>query len=110
MGARRKILIGVLGAVVALLAINTLIVEGETKSAEVTVPGGQVLELPEGEVQYAEYGPPEGSPIATTSETTARTATAAAVVAARRGGLLAHTRLLRQAAGRNRRGHRRPAR
>lgn len=63
MGARRKILIGVLVALLALLAVNTLIVEGETKSAAVTVPGGRILELPDGRVQYAEYGPRTGSPI-----------------------------------------------
>jgi hypothetical protein len=56
MGARRKILVGVLVAVLVLLAVNTLIVEGEKKSATVTAPGGRILELPDGRVQYAEYG------------------------------------------------------
>jgi hypothetical protein len=44
MGASRKILVGVLVAVLAVLAVNTPIVEGETKSATVTVPGGRILD------------------------------------------------------------------
>ena len=47
----------------ALLAINTFVVDGETKSAEVTVPGGRILHLPGGEMQVLERGPRDGSPI-----------------------------------------------
>ena len=45
MGRGWKILIGVVAVLAVLLAVNTLVVEGETKSAEVTVPGGRILEL-----------------------------------------------------------------
>lgn len=40
-----------------LLAINTLVVEAETKSATVTVPGGRILRLAGGETQVLEKGP-----------------------------------------------------
>jgi pimeloyl-ACP methyl ester carboxylesterase len=63
MGKGWKILIGVVAVLVVLLAINTLVVEGETKSAEVTVPGGRVLKLKGGEMQVLERGPRNGSPI-----------------------------------------------
>jgi pimeloyl-ACP methyl ester carboxylesterase len=63
MGRGWKILIGVVALLAVLLAINTLVVEGETKSAEVTVPGGRILKLEGGEVQVLERGPRDGSPI-----------------------------------------------
>lgn len=44
-------------ALVALLAINALIVDGETEDATVTVPGGRILDLPGGRVQVVEQGP-----------------------------------------------------
>lgn len=40
-----------------LLALNTLVVEAETKPATVTVPGGRILHLPGGEMQVLEKGP-----------------------------------------------------
>lgn len=46
-----------------LLAINTLVVEAETKSATVTVPGGRILHLPGGEMQVLEKGPRHAPPI-----------------------------------------------
>ena len=46
-----------------LLAINALVVDAETKSAEVTVPGGRILSLPGGDVQVLDVGPRGGSPI-----------------------------------------------
>jgi pimeloyl-ACP methyl ester carboxylesterase len=58
-----KIGIGVLLALAVLLAINALIVGGKTKSAEATVPGGRVLDLPSGEMQVVEGGPRDGDPI-----------------------------------------------
>jgi pimeloyl-ACP methyl ester carboxylesterase len=58
-----KILIAVLGALAVLLAINTLVVEAETKSATVTVPGGRILHLPGGEMQVLEKGPRHAPPI-----------------------------------------------
>jgi hypothetical protein len=45
-----KILIGVVAILAVLLAINTLVVEGETKSATVTVQGGRILHLPGGDM------------------------------------------------------------
>lgn len=63
MKRRWKILIGVLAALAALLAINTIIVNGQTKAAEVTIDGGEILNLPGGAVQVFEQGAPEGSPI-----------------------------------------------
>jgi pimeloyl-ACP methyl ester carboxylesterase len=63
MGVGRKILIGAIVALVALLAINALVVEREAKSAGVTVPGGRLLDLPDGVVQVLDRGPRNGSPI-----------------------------------------------
>jgi pimeloyl-ACP methyl ester carboxylesterase len=63
MGRGLKILIGVVAALVVLVGINVLVTDGETKSAEVTVPGGRMLSLPAGEVQVVERGPRAGSPI-----------------------------------------------
>jgi pimeloyl-ACP methyl ester carboxylesterase len=63
MRGRWTIVIGVVLALVALLVINALLVDGETKSAGVTVPGGRILDLPDGEMQVLERGPRRGSPI-----------------------------------------------
>jgi len=63
MSRRWKILIGVVGVLVVLLAINALVVEGETKSAVVTVPGGRILHLADGDMQVLEKGARGGSPI-----------------------------------------------
>ena len=52
-----KILIGVLVVLAALLAINTVIVDNQTKEAEVTIEGGGILSLPGGDVQVFEEGP-----------------------------------------------------
>ncbi len=59
----RKIGIGVLVGLLALLLVNALLVSGKTRSAEVTVPGGRLLDLPDGEVQVVERGPRDGAPI-----------------------------------------------
>jgi pimeloyl-ACP methyl ester carboxylesterase len=58
-----KILLGVLGALAVLLAINTLVVQAETKPAAVTVPGGRILHLPGGDMQVLETGPRRAPPI-----------------------------------------------
>jgi pimeloyl-ACP methyl ester carboxylesterase len=58
-----KILIGVGVALAVLLALNTVIVDHETKSASVTEPGGRLLELPGGELEVVEKGPRDASPI-----------------------------------------------
>jgi pimeloyl-ACP methyl ester carboxylesterase len=63
MGRGWKIGIGVVIVLIALLGINALLVDGETKSAEVTVPGGRLLDLPGGTLQVVEHGPRDASPI-----------------------------------------------
>jgi pimeloyl-ACP methyl ester carboxylesterase len=63
MGRRLKIGIGVALALLALLVINALVVDGKTEQAEATAPGGRILDLPDGELQVAEHGPRGGSPI-----------------------------------------------
>jgi pimeloyl-ACP methyl ester carboxylesterase len=56
-----KILIGILLGLIVLLGINMLIVDGQTKDAEVTVDGGQIITLPGGDVQVTDSGEPTGS-------------------------------------------------
>ncbi len=63
MGRRLKVGIGIALALLALLVVNALLVDGETDRAEITVPDGRILELPDGDVQIAEHGPRTGSPI-----------------------------------------------
>ena len=63
MRRRWTIGIGVVLALLALLVINALVVDGETESAEVTVPGGRILDLPAGEMQVRQNGPRDGAPI-----------------------------------------------
>lgn len=60
-----KILLGVLLVLAVLLAVNTVLISNETKDPEVTVDGGQILELPGGDVQVVEEGSPSqaGAPI-----------------------------------------------
>lgn len=55
--------IGVVLALLALLVVNALVVDGKTESAHVTVPGGRILDLPDGELQVRENGPRSASPI-----------------------------------------------
>jgi pimeloyl-ACP methyl ester carboxylesterase len=63
MRRRWAIGIGVVLALVVLLGINALVTDGETKRAEVTLPGGRILDLPGGEMQVREDGPRSGPPI-----------------------------------------------
>jgi pimeloyl-ACP methyl ester carboxylesterase len=63
MGRGWKIGIGVAVALIALIVVNALIVDGKTESAAVTVPGGRILDLPDGEMQVVEGGPRDGDPI-----------------------------------------------
>jgi pimeloyl-ACP methyl ester carboxylesterase len=58
-----KITIGVVAALIVLLAINTIVVGSKTESAEVTVPGARILELPAGDMQVIERGPRDAPPI-----------------------------------------------
>ena len=50
-------------ALIALVLVNALIVDGKTGSAAITVPGGRILDLPDGEMQVVEGGPRDGDPI-----------------------------------------------
>lgn len=63
MGRRLKIGIGVALALLALLVVNALLVDGETKNAGVTVAGGRILDLPNGEIQVIDRGPRQAPPI-----------------------------------------------
>lgn len=63
MGRGWKIGVAVAVGLIVLLGINALIVDGETKPAEVTEPGGRILDLPGGEVQAIDRGPRGGAPI-----------------------------------------------
>jgi pimeloyl-ACP methyl ester carboxylesterase len=58
-----KILIAAVVAVAVLLAINTVIVDHETKPAGVTEAGGRILNLQGGRIEVVERGPRNGSPI-----------------------------------------------
>ncbi|HSF01503.1 MAG TPA: alpha/beta hydrolase [Solirubrobacterales bacterium] len=55
-----KILIGALVALAILLTVNTIALNQETKAADVTVSGGQILDLPGGALQVVEEGPTVG--------------------------------------------------
>lgn len=63
MGKGWKIGIGLVAVVLVALAVNTIVVEGETKTATVTVPDGRILTVPDGELQVLEEGPRRASPI-----------------------------------------------
>jgi pimeloyl-ACP methyl ester carboxylesterase len=58
-----KIGIGVVAALIVLLVVNALLVDGKTGAAEVTMPDGTILDLPSGAAQVVEGGPRDGSPI-----------------------------------------------
>lgn len=58
-----KILIAAVLVVLALLGLNALSVGHETKSAEVTEPGGRILKLEGGELEVVERGPRNANPI-----------------------------------------------
>jgi len=63
MGRRLKVGIGVVAALLALLIVNALVTGGETKGAKITEPGGRIFKLVDGDLQVAEHGPRDGSPI-----------------------------------------------
>jgi pimeloyl-ACP methyl ester carboxylesterase len=58
-----KIVIGVAVALAVLLALNTVIVDREAKSAGVTEPDGKIVNLSGGELEVVESGPKDASPI-----------------------------------------------
>ena len=60
MKRRWKVAIGALVVLVLLLTLNTLALDNETKAAETTIEGGEILELPEGDVQV--YSDPVAKP------------------------------------------------
>jgi pimeloyl-ACP methyl ester carboxylesterase len=63
MGRGLKIGIGVVVALAVLLGLNAIVTGRETKGAEVTVPGGQIVELPRGDLQVLDRGPRNAPPI-----------------------------------------------
>jgi pimeloyl-ACP methyl ester carboxylesterase len=58
---RWKVLIGLVVGLAALLAVNTVVVNEQTKGAETTIAGGEIMRLPGGDVQVKVDGP-TGSP------------------------------------------------
>jgi pimeloyl-ACP methyl ester carboxylesterase len=54
---RWKILIAIVAALTVLLAVNTIIVDQQTKPPGVTVRGGQIADLPGGAIQVVSTGP-----------------------------------------------------
>jgi pimeloyl-ACP methyl ester carboxylesterase len=54
---RWKILIGLAVVLAALLALNTVVVNQQTKAAEATVDGAEIMSLPGGDVQVKVDGP-----------------------------------------------------
>lgn len=63
MGRGAKIAIGAVIVLAALLTVNTVVVDHETKEAGVTEPGGRILDLPGGKIEVVDHGPRNGSPI-----------------------------------------------
>jgi pimeloyl-ACP methyl ester carboxylesterase len=63
MGRGWKIGIGIVATLAVVLGVNAVITDGKTEAAEVTFPGGRLLDLPGGKVQVVEGGPRKGSPI-----------------------------------------------
>jgi pimeloyl-ACP methyl ester carboxylesterase len=58
-----KILIGALVGLAVLLTLNTIALDNETRKAEVTVDGGEILRLPGGDLQVWDSGEPPDSAI-----------------------------------------------
>jgi pimeloyl-ACP methyl ester carboxylesterase len=58
-----KIAIGVLVGLVVLLGLNAIVTSGETKSAEVTVPGGEIVKVSGADLQVVDRGPKQAPPI-----------------------------------------------
>jgi pimeloyl-ACP methyl ester carboxylesterase len=54
---RWKILIGLVAGLAVLLVVNTIIVNDQTKGPKATVEGGQILQLPGGDVHVIQEGP-----------------------------------------------------
>ena len=56
-----KIALGLLAGLAVLLAVNTVTTDSQTKAAEVTAEGGQILQLSRGDVQVTDSGEPTGA-------------------------------------------------
>jgi pimeloyl-ACP methyl ester carboxylesterase len=63
MGRGWKIACGVVLALFAATVVNLLVVDADTDGAAVTVPDGEILELPGGDVQVVDRGPRGADPI-----------------------------------------------
>jgi pimeloyl-ACP methyl ester carboxylesterase len=61
MRTRWKVLIGIAVVLAALLALNTIVLNQQTKGAEVTVEGGEIISLPGGDVQVLDEPAPPGA-------------------------------------------------
>jgi pimeloyl-ACP methyl ester carboxylesterase len=60
---RWKVTIGVFCVLAILLAVNTITTQSQTKEAESTVEGSQIMELSSGAVQVTDSGEADGQPI-----------------------------------------------
>jgi hypothetical protein len=49
-----KVLIAVVAALLVLLVLNTVVLDHQTKRAEVTVDGGRIVSLPGGDLQVVD--------------------------------------------------------
>ena len=58
-----KIAIGVVLGLLILLSLNAIVVNGQTKDAEVTAEGAQIVEAFGGDVQVTDDGPMDAPPI-----------------------------------------------
>src|SRR5688572_22448357 len=66
MKTRWKVLLGLAVVLAALLGLNTIVLNQQTKAAEATVEGGEILSLPGGDVQVQDTPAPAdatGAPI-----------------------------------------------
>jgi len=61
-----KVLIAAVAALVVLLVLNAVVLDRQTKSAETTEEGGEIVHLPGGDLQVLDSGP-VASPTATTN-------------------------------------------
>jgi pimeloyl-ACP methyl ester carboxylesterase len=63
MKRRWKVLFGLLALIGVLLAVNTVTTQSQTKEAETTADGAQILELSAGDVQVTDSGKADGQPV-----------------------------------------------
>ncbi len=61
MRTRWKVLIGLAVVLAALLALNTTVLNQQTKGAHVTIEGGEIVKLPGGDVQVLDTPAPAGA-------------------------------------------------